>query len=299
MTTASEYGPVTPIRRPGLPLDSAIPPKPPYQDNAIPMPKPVPGSPSVPPRPLYPDNALPMPKPVPLPGVPPKPPYPVNPVPVPKPPVNGTPVTPKPPVVDPGTGPGTGRPPVTVPPGTQGQPPGTPGSLGLDFMRQVTPNELVANQLNNLLSSDSRYIQNARQRGREFAASRGNLNSSIGAGASERAAIEAGLPIAESDAGVYRQANQGNFESLNQLRQMRTAAELDNWLASENYTRDFNERLATLAIESGADMLTYITQRAMEDPAVWTPDVISGYNNFFNLNFRDMFGNFFSGPGGD
>lgn len=291
MTIASEYGPVTPIRRPVGPLlglDSAVPPKPPYPGGPTPLPKPVPGFPVKPP---YQDGPTPLPKPVP--GIPPKPPYPGGPIPLPKPVPGGPNVPPKPPY------PEAGSPtnPTPTPPGTAGGPPGTPGSLGLDFMRQVTPNELVANQLNDLLSADSRYIQNARQRGREFAASRGNLNSSIGAGASERAAIEAGLPIAESDAGVYRDANAGNFAALNQLRQMRTAAELDNWLSSENYTREFNGRLAMLPIESGADMLAYITQRAMEDPAVWTPDVISGFNNFFNLNFQDMFSNFFSGGG--
>jgi hypothetical protein len=76
---------------------------------------------------------------------------------------------------------------------------------------------------------------------------------------------------------------------------MRTAADLDNWLSSENFTRDFNGRLATMSIQSSQDMLTYITQRALEDPAVYTPDVISGFNNFFNLNMKDMFRNFY-GP---
>jgi hypothetical protein len=211
-------------------------------------------------------------------------------------PVAPTPApTPQPPM-------STGYPPLPQTPTNTGNPlngaPPTPGSLGLDFMRQVTPNELVQNQLNGLLQSDSPYIKNARQRGAEYAASRGNINSSIGAGASQRAALEAALPIAESDAGVYRDANQGNFESLNELRKMRTAAELDNWLGSESYTRDFNGRLAMIPINSGADMLAYITQRALEDPAVYTPDVISGFNNFFNLNMKDMFKNFFTNGGG-
>lgn len=193
------------------------------------------------------------------------------------------------------TAPPQPAPPSVAPPvASPTQPLGQQG-LGLDFMRQVTPNELVENRLNGLLSSNSPYIRNARQRGVEYAASRGNVNSSIAAGASQRAALEAAMPIAESDAGAYRDANRGNFESLSQLRQMRTAADLDNWLSSESYTRDFNGRLAMLPIQSSADMLTYITQRALEDPAVYTPDVISGFNNFFNLNMQDMFSNFY-GP---
>lgn len=176
--------------------------------------------------------------------------------------------------------------------------PATPGSLGLDFMRQITPNELVANQLQGLLDSDSAYMNNARLRGQEFAASRGMLNSSIAAGASQRSALEAAMPIAQSDADAYRTANQGNFESLSQLRQMRTAADLDNWLSSESYNRDFNGRLAMMPIQGSMDMMSYIQQRALEDPSVYTPEVISGINNFWNQNMFDVLGNYFNIGGG-
>lgn len=226
------------------------------------------------PRPLFPEPTLP-----------PKPPYMVAPAPIPPASPSPTIPTPKPPVA---------ATPVT-PPAPASAIPATPGSIGLDFMRQVTPNELVENRLAGLLSGNSRYIQNARQRGAEYAGARGNINSSLAAGASERAAIEAGLPIAESDAGVYRDANQGNFESLNQLRQMRTAADLDNWLSSESFNRDYNGRLAMIPVQSAADFMGYLSQRALEDPAVWTPDVVSGWSNFFTGNFMDVFSNFFGG----
>jgi len=55
--------------------------------------------------------------------------------------------------------------------------------------------------LNGLLASDSKYIKQARQSGLETGAARGLLNSSISAGASEKSAIEAALPIAQQDAG--------------------------------------------------------------------------------------------------
>ncbi len=290
MTTNSEYGPVTPIRKapgipkPGLGLDTSTgmggaPVKPPYPVNP-------------PAKPPYPVNP-PAKPPYPVPGVPPKPPYPENgalpTTPQPTPPGTAT----QPPGTAPGAPvtPGTGQPPTGAPP--------TPGSLGLDFMRQVTPNELVANQLNSLLDQNGAYMRNARLRGQEQAANRGLLNSSVAAGASQRAALEAAAPIAQADAEVYRQANQGNFESLSQLRQMRTAADLENWLSSESYNREFNGNLAMLPIQSSMDMLAYIQQRAMEDPAVYTPDVISGMNNFFNYNMFDIMNSFFgTGDGG-
>lgn len=276
----------------------------PYPENPTPMPKPPV---NVPPKPPYPENPIPMPKPI-----PPASPSPTDPwgTPVPKPtvPTQPTPVTPVIPV-DPGPDPTAPEVPMPKPParpvtGTNLPPSGfgvgnaQGGTLGLDFMRQVTPNELVQNQLQGLLSQNSAYMNNARLRGMETAARRGLGNSSIAAGASQRSALEAALPIASADAEVYRTANEGNFSALNQLRQMRTAAELDNWLSSETYNRDFNGRLAMLPITSAIDMLSYIQQRAVEDPSVYTPEVISGINNFFNLNMQDILGRFFPMGGG-
>lgn len=194
-------------------------------------------------------------------------------------------------------GPGSGQ---TPPPGwLPGQP--LPPGFGLDFMRNITPNELVNNQLNALLNSNSPYMQNARQRGMEFAASRGNLNSSIAAGASQRSALEAAMPIAQADAQAYRDANAANFDALSQLRQMRVAGDIENWLSDQNFNREFNGRLAMMPIQSSLDMMQYIAQRAMEDPAVYTPDVMSGFQNFFQQNLFNIMQQYFgeqTPPGG-
>lgn len=289
-----------PPLRPGLPGT-----RPPYPQ---PAPAPVPGTV---PAPLYPEPAPPPAGGIGVPGygdgqqqTPPIgapnmgiQPVPATPMPKPTPggpnvpsPTQPRPLYPEGPNMGIPGGPGSGQ----TPPGGQTPLP-QPGYpyLGLDFMREVTPNELVANQLDTLLGSNSPYMQNARQRGLEYANSRGNLNGSMAAGASQRAALEAALPIAQSDADVYRQANAGNFESLSQLRQMRVAGDIENWLNSESYNRDFNGRLAMLPIQSSIDMLAYLAQRAYEDPAVYTPDVMSGFANFFNGNMFDILNRFY------
>ena len=178
---------------------------------------------------------------------------------------------------------------------------GYSGPSGMDSGRRVTQDELVANQLNNLLNSNSTYIRNARQRGVEYAGSRGMVNSSIAAGASQRAAIEAGMPIAQSDAAAYRSANDQTYGALTQLRQMRVAGDIQNWLDSDSYNREWNGTLAMMPIRSSMDMLAYTTQRGLEDPSVYTPDVLSGFNNFFNMNMFDIMGRYYgtgSTPGG-
>lgn len=58
----------------------------------------------------------------------------------------------------------------------------------------------VTKQLNGLLDSDNDYIKQARTAGTDYANSRGLLNSSIGAGSSQKSAIAAALPIAQQEA---------------------------------------------------------------------------------------------------
>ena len=98
----------------------------------------------------------------------------------------------------------------------QSQAQGIQGAENRAYTRQVTNNELVSNQLNNLMNQEGAYLSNARRRGLEQANRRGMLNSSIAAGSAERAGIEAAMPIASADAAAYGTAQTQNMEALNQ-----------------------------------------------------------------------------------
>ena len=70
------------------------------------------------------------------------------------------------------------------------------------------PTQTVAGQMDSLLSKDNPYMKRAESKGLQVANSRGLLNSSIAAEASQAAAIDAALPIAQQDASTYfSQAN--------------------------------------------------------------------------------------------
>lgn len=78
------------------------------------------------------------------------------------------------------------------------------------------PTETVSGQLNTLLSGpESPYITRARARADETSNARGLLNSSIGAGAGEAAAIDAALPIASADANIYGNVSGANMAAQN------------------------------------------------------------------------------------
>lgn len=117
----------------------------------------------------------------------------------------------------------------------------------------------VSGRLNTLLQSDSPYLERARHRGRQVANRRGLLNSSMAAGASEAAAIDAALPIASADADIsareramrsqeYQQARDHRVQQLMQQRG------LDHTSAENQADRELSERMQGRDITSREGM---------------------------------------------
>lgn len=98
----------------------------------------------------------------------------------------------------------------------KGTPRGTGVADGRAYTRNLQRGETTQGRLEDLLANESQYIQNARRRAAEGANARGMLNSSIAQGASQRAAIEAGMPIAQSDANAAFQAGSQNLDAMNE-----------------------------------------------------------------------------------
>lgn len=138
----------------------------------------------------------------------------------------------------------------------------------------------VQGNLEAMLNPNSSYIQNARQRGMETAATRGGINSSIAAGASERAAIEAAAPLAQQ------------ATNIDQTREQVLA---DEWATNNNFNRAMLGQYAQTTFGTSMDMMKMIQQYAMEDPELYTPEVTSGLNNFFNRSMNDQLKKYFGG----
>lgn len=132
------------------------------------------------------------------------------------------------------------------------------------------------NSLDQVLSSDSPYIQNARRRGLETAAARGGINSSIAAGASERAAIEGAMPLVQQGLQIDAAAQNVQY---------------DNWLSQQNFGR----ALVGQSFNNTSDMLRSIQEYALADPEVYTPDAVSGLSNFFDKIMNESLKRYFGG----
>lgn len=190
---------------------------------------------------------------------------------------------------------------------------GGPGTAPIDIVQQM---------MNTLLGSDSRYIQDARLRGQEMANERGLLNSSIAAGAAEREAIQAAQPLLNQAVGLHGQREQLTFQGQqNQLDRVQTvnnqllasqlaerqavfdaqlrqqlqsdSAAQQDWLNSRSFTRQFNASLSMVPVQGAMDLTRMVQQYALNDPEVYTPQVISGMTNFLTQNMFSIFSTYF------
>lgn len=148
-------------------------------------------------------------------------------------------------------------------------PPSATSTYGQNFQ---DPNAIVQDSIEAMLNPNSSYIQNARQRGVEYAAQRGGVNSSIAAGAAERSAMEAAAPLAQQALSIQGQREQ---------------VQAQNWLDEQGFARDFQGQLAMLPVTSAINSLNALQQYALQDPELFTPEVMSGFSQFFSQNMNN------------
>ena len=184
------------------------------------------------------------------------------------------------------------------------------------YQPSMAPAQVIQDITNQLLDPNGAYIANARQRGLETAARRGLGNSSIAAGASQRAAIDAVQPLVNEATGIFNRREGEAFEAEQTIRQQMftalenqrdrdqqiTMSQVQNWLNDQTFQREFNAQLSLLPITSAANLHQMLAQYAMEQPEVWTPDVLDGVSNFFNQSFLNIlqqyFPSYYGGTGG-
>lgn len=102
---------------------------------------------------------------------------------------------------------------------------------------------------------------------------RGGINSSIAAGAAERAALEAAAPLAQTATQVESQREQNAF---------------DAYMSDRNLNNEFQKTLASSTVQNSYNLLNTLQQYALNDPETFTPEIISGYSNFFGKNTQNI-----------
>lgn len=108
--------------------------------------------------------------------------------------------------------------------------------LGKQNLSGYTP-EMTSDRLTKMLSSDNPYMKQARTAGTQVAAQRGLLNSSMAAGASQGAAIQAAAPIAQQDTADINRSREYGASTLNQANMTSMEAQVREQLAQFDQER--------------------------------------------------------------
>lgn len=214
--------------------------------------------------------------------------------------------------------------PASVAPAPPLSPAGTV-QTALDQFQQrpvADPVAQVQDTLNAFESAGSAYMTNAARRGLEVAAARGLGNSSIAAGASQRAALESVQPFVQQAVQTQQQRENMDFQrtqnAINQALDLQKTregtafqgeqAQLDrdlrvklqddqakqqDWLNSRSFSREFNSALSLLPIKSAFEMQSLVQQYALQNPETYPPSVVSGLTNFFQNNAMSILKQYF------
>lgn len=216
----------------------------------------------------------------------------------------------------------------------------TQGNVNNTYTPTLDEGTILEGYLNQFIGADNALMRDARMRGIEAAAGAGLQNSSLAAGASQRAALDVAVPLATQAFGLFgdrenrqwgtderlgqqswqtgeREATQGwqtnerlgtqewtrreeqrqrdwtaDQNRLDRDQQI-TMSQVQNWLNNESFMREFNANLSLLPITNTTQLLNTIMQQAVDNPQVYTPDVVSGLSEFFTTNFLDVLSRYF------
>lgn len=137
---------------------------------------------------------------------------------------------------------------------------------------------LVQGNLEAMLNPNSALMQDATRRGLETAATRGGINSSIAAGASRRATLDTAQQLAQQATNIDLQREQ-------------VAAQ--DWAETNSFNRAMLGQFSNTAFTNSLNMLSTVQQMALQDPELYTPEVVSGLSDFFSRNVNDILGRYF------
>lgn len=137
---------------------------------------------------------------------------------------------------------------------------------------------LVQGNLQAFLDPNSALMQDATRRGLETAATRGGINSSIAAGTSRRATLDTAQQLAQQATNI-------------DMQRENVAAE--DWAATQNFNRAMLGQFSTTSFTNSLNMLNAVQSMALQDPELYTPEVVSGLSDFFSRNANDILGRYF------
>lgn len=116
-----------------------------------------------------------------------------------------------------------------------------PGGYTPETVKINPATDTVLGRLYSMLHTDSPFLKAARQRAVEYAHRRGLQNSSLAAGAGERAATEAASPVAQADAEASLNTKFFNVDAQNRAKALQYQEANANWRHTQSLALGYYE----------------------------------------------------------
>lgn len=106
-------------------------------------------------------------------------------------------------------------------------------------------------------------------------------------------ALDRAQALQQQREGLAFQGEQSALDREHRAKLQQDATYQQDWLADRNYTREFNGALSQLPIQNAFQMQQLVAQYALENPEVYTPQVVSGMTNFLQNNMMSILKQYF------
>lgn len=89
------------------------------------------------------------------------------------------------------------------------------------------------------------------------------------------------------------QGEQAALDRTSRAQLQSDATFQQDWLNSRNFSRDFQSQLSMIPLSAAADLTSFISKYAVENPEVYTPEIINGMSNFMAQNMQSILNQYF------
>ena len=89
------------------------------------------------------------------------------------------------------------------------------------------------------------------------------------------------------------QGEQAALDRASRAQLQSDATFQQDWLSSRNFSREFQSQLSMIPLSVAADLTSFISKYAVENPEIYTPEIINGMSNFMAQNMQSILSQYF------
>lgn len=160
------------------------------------------------------------------------------------------------------------------------------GQIDSTMMQQLRQLSFTGDQ-----NAYDRALQSALQQGQIDASTAEQLRN-IGFQSMQSALDRTQQQMLQNQQYAY-QGEQNALDRSQQEKLQSDAAFQKDWLDSRSFSREFQTQLSMIPLSAAADLTSYISKYAVENPEIYTPEIINGMSTFMAQNMASILAQYF------